>query len=58
MLLPGEHGTVYLTLLWKMVMVSGQQFTIRQNNTTVATGIVTKTLENIHIEKNLSKLVI
>lgn len=56
MILPGEHGHVYLTLLWKMVMVAGQQFTVRENNQTVATGIVTETLENVNITSSLGKL--
>lgn len=58
MILPGEHGAVYLTILWKMVMVSGQQFTVRENNITVATGIVTETLENIVITSSLGKMVL
>lgn len=56
MLLPGEHGTVKLTLLWKMVMVPGQQFTIRENKVTVATGIVTDMLPAVHIPNGLGKL--
>ncbi|KAJ8935024.1 hypothetical protein NQ314_013049 [Rhamnusium bicolor] len=58
MILPGEHGSVKLTLLWKMVMSPGQQFTIRENNVTVATGIVTETLPNIVIDTSLGKLVL
>lgn len=56
MIMPGEHGTVYLTLLNKMVMVAGQQFTIRENNLTVATGIVTETLPNVDVTRSLGKL--
>ncbi|ODM95456.1 Elongation factor Tu, mitochondrial [Orchesella cincta] len=56
MLMPGEHTTVQLTLLRKMAMTMGQPFTIRENNVTVATGIVTRTLESIHIPKSLGKL--
>lgn len=58
MMLPGDHGNVYLTLLLKMVMVSGQQFTVRENNITVATGIVTETLENVNISNSLGKMVL
>lgn len=58
MMLPGDHGSVYLTLLWRMVMVSGQQFTVRENNITVATGIVTETLENVHITTSLGKMIL
>lgn len=57
-MLPGEHGTVYMTLLWKMMMTAGQAFTLRENNVTVATGIITETLAPVHIEKNLGKLVL
>ncbi|XP_072377386.1 elongation factor Tu-like [Diabrotica undecimpunctata] len=56
MILPGEHGSVDLTLLWKMVMLPGQQFTIRENNITVATGIITETLPSIAITTSLGKL--
>lgn len=56
MMLPGEHGKVYITLQWKMVMTSGQPFTVRENNITVATGIITETLEPIHVAKSLGKI--
>lgn len=56
MLMPGDHGTVKITLLWKMVMSQGQQFTVRENNITVATGIITETLPNIEINTPLGKL--
>ncbi|CAK1547638.1 unnamed protein product [Leptosia nina] len=63
MLMPGDHAEVYLTLLEGMVMTTGQPFTIRENNVTVATGIVTETLKTIdvpngklgRVELNLSK---
>lgn len=58
MMMPGEHGDVYLTLLEGMVMTSGQRFTIRENNVTVATGIVTDTLPSIDVPKGrLGKVV-
>lgn len=56
MIMPGEHGSVNLTLLWKMVMTPGQPFTVRENNITVATGIVTDTLPNVEVKKSLGKL--
>lgn len=56
MIMPGDHGIVYVTLLWKMVMTSGQPFTIRENNVTVATGIITKTLPSLNITGSLGKL--
>ncbi|XP_047539294.1 elongation factor Tu-like [Vanessa atalanta] len=49
MMMPGDHGEVYLTLLEGMVMTEGQPFTIRENNVTVATGIVTDTLSSIDV---------
>lgn len=52
LIMPGEHGDVRLTLHRKMVMTPGQQFTIRENNKTVATGIVTKQLPSINIPMN------
>ncbi|XP_030759394.1 uncharacterized protein LOC115884835 [Sitophilus oryzae] len=58
MIMPGEHGKVKLTLLNKMVMTSGQQFTIRENNITVATGIVTETLPDVNMTTSLGKLVL
>lgn len=56
MVLPGEHAKVYLTLLWKMVMTQGQSFTIRENNKTVATGMITETLPSVELTQNLGKL--
>lgn len=59
MMMPGDHGEVYLTLLEDMVMTQGQPFTIRENNVTVATGIVTETLKSINIPKGkLGKVVL
>ncbi|XP_045471734.1 elongation factor Tu-like [Harmonia axyridis] len=56
MFMPGEHGPIYLTLQWKMVMTVGQPFTIRENNVTVATGIITELLEPIYVKTTLGKL--
>ncbi|KAF2903086.1 hypothetical protein ILUMI_03102 [Ignelater luminosus] len=58
MLMPGEHGKVYITLLWKMVMIAGQPFTIRENNNTVATGIIVETLPEVQVKTNLAKLIV
>lgn len=55
MMMPGDHGKVYIMLLWKMVMTKGQPFTIRENNATVATGVITETLPSLNINKNLGK---
>lgn len=51
-LMPGEHGSVRLTLHRKMVMTPGQQFTIRENNKTVATGIIAKQLPSVNLPMN------
>ncbi|KAK9874110.1 hypothetical protein WA026_002463 [Henosepilachna vigintioctopunctata] len=56
MLLPGEHGPVNLTLQWKMPMINSQPFTIRENNITVATGIITESLEPVLVTSTLGKL--
>lgn len=59
MIMPGEHGQVRLTLFKKMVMTNGQQFTIRENSKTVATGIITNTHKPVELPLNkLSKLVL
>ncbi|EDW35041.1 GL20115 [Drosophila persimilis] len=59
MLMPGEHGQVRVTLLRKMVMTSGQAFTIRENGATVATGMITQRLPSLDLPKNkLSKAVV
>uniref|UniRef100_A0A146MBM5 Elongation factor Tu, mitochondrial n=1 Tax=Lygus hesperus TaxID=30085 RepID=A0A146MBM5_LYGHE len=55
MTMPGEHSTVRLTLLKKMPMNPGQCFTIRENQSTVATGMVTKILPAVNF-KHLAKL--
>ncbi|XP_041972572.1 elongation factor Tu-like [Aricia agestis] len=49
MMMPGDHGEVYLTLLEGMVMLKGQRFTIRENNVTVATGIITDALPSVNV---------
>lgn len=56
MIMPGESGTVKLTMLRNMPVMEGQSFTLRENKMTVATGIVTKLLDPIPTLKH-SKLV-
>ncbi|XP_045455023.1 elongation factor Tu-like [Melitaea cinxia] len=59
MMMPGDHADVYLTLLEGMVMTEGQPFTIRENNVTVATGIVTEALQPINVPNGkLGKVVL
>lgn len=58
MMMPGDHAKIRMTLLRKMVMTSGQQFTVRENGLTVATGIITKMYPSVELPLNkLSKLV-
>lgn len=54
MVMPGEHATVTLILLKKTIMSPGQCFTIRENNFTVATGMITKVLDSVQFN-NLGK---
>lgn len=57
MLIPGEHANVRLTIFKKMVMSTGQPFTIREGHITVATGIITKTHDSVELPFNkLSKV--
>ncbi|CAH2230261.1 jg20010 [Pararge aegeria aegeria] len=59
MMMPGDHGVVYLTLLESMVMTQGQPFTIRENNVTVGTGIITATLKSVNVPNGkLGKVVL
>jgi len=56
LIMPGEHATVRIVLWKKMVMNMGQQFTIRENKSTVATGIILKALDSVVIEHSLGRL--
>lgn len=57
MVMPGDHCTVQLTLQESMMMTLNQTFTIRENNNTVATGIITKILASVEIpQKKLNKI--
>lgn len=59
MIMPGEHGSVRITLFRKMVMNEGQPFTIREQGFTVATGIITKRHNPVELPLNkLSKLIV
>lgn len=60
MIMPGEHSIVSLVLFNKMVMSKAQSFTIRENNITVATGIVTEVLNPLKLPefKGLTKVVV
>lgn len=57
--MPGEHANVRITLLRKMVMTTGQAFTIRENGATVATGMILERKPSIDLPKNkLSKAIV
>lgn len=59
MLMPGEQTTMRLTLLDKMPIIVGQNFTVREHRTTVATGRITKVMESLFFDKKkMNKLVI
>ncbi|CAG0883102.1 unnamed protein product [Darwinula stevensoni] len=57
MIMPGEHASVDVVLLRKMVLIPGQSFTVRENQLTVATGIITELLPSVEVPKlNLMKV--
>ncbi|XP_055348349.1 elongation factor Tu-like [Paramacrobiotus metropolitanus] len=57
MLMPGEHSEVFGTLLREMVLEPNQRFTVREaNNQTVATGVITKLLPSVRVDRSLGKL--
>ncbi|XP_012146143.1 elongation factor Tu, mitochondrial isoform X2 [Megachile rotundata] len=59
MLMPGEFATCRITLLFKMPMLEGQVFTVRENKRTIGTGKVTKILQEIPLHRNrLNKVTI
>jgi elongation factor Tu len=59
MIMPGEHGSVRISLFKKMIMNEGQPFTIREQGFTVATGIITKRHNPVELPLNkLSKLIV
>lgn len=47
LIMPGDHGTVHLTLARSMVMQDGEKFTIRQAGRTVISGVINKALPSI-----------
>ncbi|XP_015124303.1 uncharacterized protein LOC107046239 [Diachasma alloeum] len=58
MLMPGEQCATNLTLVKRMPIIEGQSFTIRENRSTVATGIITKALKSIQIDKRKLNLIV
>ncbi|CAM1301347.1 TUFM (predicted), partial [Pycnogonum litorale] len=47
MIMPGEDATINLKLFKPMVIEVGQRFTLRDGSVTVATGVITKVLDNL-----------
>lgn len=60
LIMPGEHTTVTITLLKSMVMTVGQNFTIRENNITVVTGVIIKVRDKLILpeKKGLIKVTV
>jgi len=58
MVLPGDQATIKLTILKTMPLFVGQKFTLRENQQTVATGIISSLLPPIptHSKSKLIKL--
>eukprot|EP00092_Neocalanus_flemingeri_P097380 GFUD01124112.1.p1 GENE.GFUD01124112.1~~GFUD01124112.1.p1 ORF type:complete len:465 (-),score=156.68 GFUD01124112.1:30-1424(-) len=58
MVLPGDQATIKLTILKTMPLFVGQKFTLRENQQTVATGIISSLLSPIptHSRSKLIKL--
>lgn len=54
LLMPGDHGTVHLTLQFGMPVKVGQKFTFRESKKTIASGVITEILPKIpHDIQNL-----
>ena len=58
MILPGDQASVKLSMLKNMPLFVGQRFTLRENQMTIASGVVTKLNDPIptHSGSKLSKL--
>lgn len=56
MMMPGDNAELYGTLLKEMVLEESQRFTIRENHQTVGTGVITKILNSVTVEKQLGRL--
>lgn len=56
MIMPGEDTKVHFTLGFKMALVLGDRFTLRDGKRTLGYGIITKVLENIDVTKYQEKL--
>ena len=49
MIMPGDQATVRITLPSDMPIFIGQNYTMRENNKTVATGIVTSLCKPVQV---------
>lgn len=58
MLMPGEQCSTKLTLIKRMPMMIGQTFTVREGRNTVATGIITKLLKPLVVDKRKLNLLV
>ena len=47
MVMPGEDAKLVLKLIRPMVLEQGQRFTLRDGNTTLGTGVVTKVMPTL-----------
>lgn len=58
MIIPGDQGTIKITVLKNMPLFEGQKFTLRENHQTVGTGIISKLRDPIptHSKTKLIKL--
>ena len=50
MVMPGDQANGRFTLIQAMPVIEGQKFTLRENQSTVATGVVTKVLPEVFIK--------
>ncbi|XP_076287174.1 elongation factor Tu-like [Lasioglossum baleicum] len=57
MLMPGEFATARLTLMFRMPVMDGQVFTVREKSQTIGTGKITKVLKEIPVDKRKMNLI-
>lgn len=54
MVMPGEDAKLVLKLIRPMVLEQGQRFTLRDGNTTLGTGVVTKVMSTLSEDERIS----
>ncbi|KAF2367317.1 Translation elongation factor EFTu-like domain 2 [Trinorchestia longiramus] len=57
LIMPGEQGVILGTLLCQMPISVGMSFTIREEKSTIATGVITKLLPSVTVPKRKLVLV-